>query len=345
MGGRGGVTMHDVARRAGVSVMTVSNVLNGYRYIRPETKQRVEAAIDELDYRVNLTARHLRLGRTGMIGLAVPELTATYFACLADAVIRAADEAGLSVLIEQTGSTKERELRVLRGLRRELTDGLIFQPQALDQHDVDALKVTFPMVVLGERIVDAPVDHVMMANVEGARAATEHLIRRGRRRIALLGWHQEEHGPSSSRTAGYRQALTAAGIDYDPALVAEAEPWRRSTGAAALEALLDSGQQIDGVFAMNDSLALGALHVLHERRIEVPGQVAVIGFDNTADAAFAVPTLSTVGTGQIGIAATAVRLLRQRIDQQWESPPRLVVADYRVVERDSTGPESARGRD
>ena len=109
------VTMHEVAARAGVSIKTVSNVVNGYQYIRPATKERVEAAIADLGYQVNISARNLRRGRTGIIGLAVPELSLPYFAELADSVIRAAEARGLTVLIEQTGSVRERELEVLSG--------------------------------------------------------------------------------------------------------------------------------------------------------------------------------------------------------------------------------------
>jgi DNA-binding LacI/PurR family transcriptional regulator len=127
--------MHDVAALAGVSVKTVSNVVNGYQYIRPTTRAKVEAAIGELGYRINITARNLRQGRTGMIGLAVPELSLPYFAELADSVIRAAEDVRLTVLIEQTGGARARELEVLSGQRRHLTDGLIFSPLDLGEHD------------------------------------------------------------------------------------------------------------------------------------------------------------------------------------------------------------------
>lgn len=149
---QGAATMHDVAAVAGVSIKTVSNVINGYPYIRAETRARVEAAIEQLGYRVNLTARSLRRGRTGMIGLAVPELRLPYFAELADSVIRAADVRGVVVLIEQTSGSRERELEVLHGPRRHLTDGLIFSPLALGPQDHDEFAVDVPIVLLGERI-------------------------------------------------------------------------------------------------------------------------------------------------------------------------------------------------
>ncbi|HEY5518892.1 MAG TPA: LacI family DNA-binding transcriptional regulator, partial [Cellulomonas sp.] len=279
--------MHDVAALAGVSVKTVSNVVNGYQYIRPTTRAKVEAAIGELGYRINITARNLRQGRTGMIGLAVPELSLPYFAELADSVIRAAEDVRLTVLIEQTGGARARELEVLSGQRRHLTDGLIFSPLDLGEQDKALFDVDFPMVLLGERIFGGPADHVTMNNVDAARAATQHLIDLGRRRIALIGTHPgETMGSAALRERGYRQALADAGIGFDPALLGDAGLWHRATGAEAMARLLDAGVEVDAVFGLNDAMALGALHVLHDRRIDVPGQVAVIGFDDIDEASY-----------------------------------------------------------
>ncbi|SKC50682.1 LacI family DNA-binding transcriptional regulator [Krasilnikoviella flava] len=332
------VTMHDVAQRAGVSIKTVSNVVNGYPHIRPETRERVEDAIEHLGYRLNTTARNLRTQRTDMITLAVPELRLPYFAELADSVIRSAEEQGLTVLIEQTGSVREREIELLDGRRRHLTDGVIFSPLALGQDDVGLFAVDFPLVVLGERVFDAPADHVTMNNVAAARAATLHLASLGRRRIAVVGAHEGELvGSAALRTEGYRQGLRAAGLPYDPTLVGEAGLWHRSTGSEAMGRLLDSGVEIDAVFALNDAMALGALHALHARRIDVPGDVALIGFDDVDDVRYSVPTISSVDPGREQIARTAVDLLVERIADGDERPFRRVIPDSRVVGRESTG--------
>ncbi|SFJ77870.1 transcriptional regulator, LacI family [Cellulomonas sp. KH9] len=341
MNGRrsGAVTMHEVAARAGVSIKTVSNVVNGYPYIRDSTREKVELAIAELGYQLNVTARNLRRGRTGLVGLAVPELSLPYFAELADSVIRAAEARGLTVLIEQTGAVRERELEVLRGQRRQFTDGLIYSPLALGPDDVGELEgIDYPMVLLGERIFGGPADHVTMRNVEAAKAATQHLIDQGRRRIAVVGAHAGESvGSAALRVQGYVAALEENGLPYDPALVGEAGLWHRATGAETMARLLDADLGIDAVFGLNDALALGALHTLHLRRVEVPGEIAVIGFDDIDEAAYAAPTLSTVNPGREQIAATAVDLLVDRIDgAQDDRPFRQVVADFSIVAREST---------
>ena len=331
------VTMQDVARRAGVSVKTVSNVVNGYPHIRESTRRRVEDSIDHLGYRMNVSARNLRTRRTGMITLNVPELSLPYFAELADSVIRAADARGWSVLIEQTGADRTRELEVLAGSRRHLTDGVLFSPLALGPDDLDRFDVDFPIVVLGERVFGARADHVTMNNVEAARAATAHLIAMGRRRIAVVGAHAGEViGSAALRLTGYERALADAGIPLDLGLVGEAGLWHRSTGAETMARLLDSGIEIDAVFALNDAMALGALHALHERRIDIPGDVALIGFDDVDDVRYSVPTISSVDPGRDEIARTAVGLLVQRIGGT-EEPFRRSVPDARIVGRESTG--------
>lgn len=336
-------TLHDVARIAGVSIKTVSNVINDYPHIRPTTKQRVLDAIAELDYQPNLSARSLRSGRTGVIGLAVPELSLSYFAELADAVIRSAERHGVTVLIEQTGGDRAREIELLTSPRRQLTDGLIFSALGMDSDDSEYLRVGYPLVLLGERIFGGPTDHVTMRNVDAARAATEHLIALGRRRIAVIGAHEGEViGSAGLRLRGYREALEAAGIPFDPALIGYTTLWHRSNGADAMRALLASGVEFDAVFGLNDTLTLGAMRVLQEAGLRIPKDVAAIGFDDLDEAQYSLPTLTTIDPGREEIAETAVRVLLERIaSTDLALPPREILADFRIVERESTAPAAA----
>jgi len=336
-------TLHDVARIAGVSIKTVSNVINDYPHIRPTTKQRVLDAIAELDYQPNLSARSLRSGRTGVIGLAVPELSLSYFAELADAVIRSAERHGVTVLIEQTGGDRAREIELLTSPRRQLTDGLIFSALGMDSDDSEYLRVGYPLVLLGERIFGGPTDHVTMRNVDAARAATEHLIALGRRRIAVVGAHEGEViGSAGLRLRGYREALEAAGIPFDPALIGYTTLWHRSNGADAMRALLASGVEFDAVFGLNDTLTLGAMRVLQEAGLRIPKDVAAIGFDDLDEAQYSLPTLTTIDPGREEIAETAVRVLLERIaSTDLALPPREILADFRIVERESTAPSAA----
>ena len=336
-------TLHDVAKLAGVSIKTVSNVINDYPHIRPATKARVEAAVAELGYTPNLTARSLRSGRTGAIALAVPDLGLSYFAELAASVIEAAEEAGVVVLVEQTGGDRDREIELLRSPRLKMTDGLIFSPLGMGQEDVARLEVPYPLVVLGERIFDGPADHVTMQNVEAARAATELLLESGRRRIAVIGAHEGEViGSAGLRLRGYREALDAAGVPFDESIIGYTTLWHRSNGARCLHELLDRGVEFDAVFGLNDTLALGAMRALQESGRRVPEDVAVVGFDDLDEARYTIPSLTTVDPGREWIARTAVRTLLQRIEAaDAAGPPRLLLADFTIAERESARPRSA----
>ncbi|WP_062132741.1 LacI family DNA-binding transcriptional regulator [Demequina aestuarii] len=332
-------TLREVAQLAGVSIKTVSNVINGYPHIRPATRERVESAIAELGYTPNLTARNLRAGRSGAITLALPDMGLAYFAELAAQVIETAESAGLIVQLEHTGGVRERELELLRSPRRQSSDGLIFSPLGMSQDDAGALNVPYPLVLLGERIFDGPTDHITMRNHDAARAATEHLLESGRRRIAIIGAHEGEViGSAGLRFAGYRAALEGAGIAVDPALVGYTGLWHRANGAETMRALVETGVDFDAAFCLNDTLALGAMRALEELGRSVPDDVAVIGFDNLDEAQYSIPSLTTVEPGRGWIADTAVKALNARIDGSVsrEERSRTLFAPYRIVEREST---------
>ncbi|WP_425562989.1 LacI family DNA-binding transcriptional regulator [Microbacterium gilvum] len=334
-------TLRDVAELAGVSIKTVSNVVRGYQHVRESTRATVLAAIAETGYQPNLSARSLRIGRSGVIGLALPELALPYFAELAGAVIDEAKAAGVTVLVEQTGAELDAEHGVLRSPTRQLTDGLVFSPLAMGQDDVDRLDVDYPLVILGERIFDPACDHVVMDNVEGARAAVAHLVAAGCRRIAAVGAHLgEEQGSAALRLRGYREALEEAGLPYDEDLVGYVGMWHRVDGAEAMRALLARGIEIDGVFGMNDTLAFGALRALQDAGRRVPDDVRVIGFDDLDETRYTAPSLSTVDPGRLEIARTAVRVLLERIAERAAggepSPPQRYTTGFRIVEREST---------
>lgn len=308
------VTMNDVAKAAGVSLKTVSNVLNDYEFIRPATKQRVQDAIAELGYQANLTARSLRSGKTSMLGLVLSDLSAPYYAELASRLMKAAAKRGYRVLVEQSDAEGSAELNALQGPFRQLTDGLLFTPLVIDADAIASQAGSKPLVMLGEHIVDPRFDLVTMKNEEAAAALTAHLAGSGRRRIAVIGASPEESaGSAGLRLDGYRRALEQAGIPFDPALVAPGE-WRRDAGAAAVAGLLDAGVEFDAVFGLNDVLALGALHELLIRGINVPEDVAVAGFDDIDEARFASPSLTTVSPGMEEIAERSIGLLLDRIE-------------------------------
>jgi DNA-binding LacI/PurR family transcriptional regulator len=332
--------LKDVAEHAGVSVKTVSNVVNGYEHVTAKTRSRVEAALLDLGYVPNLAARGLRNGRSGVIALALPELHAPYFAEIAHHVVRAAADRGWTVLVDETEGLLDRERQVAAGIRAHLIDGLILSPLALTAADLDRRADGVPLVLLGERVRHDVADRVAVNNVQAATDATAHLITQGRRRIAAIGVQRSAAGVSARlRLQGYRRALREHGLDLDPVLAVPAAAWHRADGAAAVRSLLAQGPPPDALFCFNDLLALGALRALYEAGLRVPDDVAVVGFDDIEETRYSTPTLTTVSPAKDLIAGTAVELLVARLAAEAgvRSPPRRVVAPHTLTVRESSG--------
>ncbi len=335
--GAGAVTLRQVAERAGVSVRTVSNVVNDFAYVAATTRARVQQAIDELDYRPNLVARNLRGGRSGIIGVAVPELQVPYFAELCGQIIREAGQHSYTAIIEQTdGNPEEERDLVCRPRRAHLPDGLIFSPLGLGSEELVDLPRTLPMVLLGERVSGQAFDHVGIDNVGAARAATEHLIGIGRHRVAAIGSQFNPAGVTAQyRTEGYRAALAGAGLRYRRELTMPTPRFHRSEGAKAMNRLLDLRRPPDAVFCYNDLLAVGAIRAALSRGVRVPEDIAVAGFDDSEEGQYATPALTTVAPDKTEVARQAVQLLVRRLKGD-EQPPVTVVAGYDLRVREST---------
>lgn len=329
-------TLKDVAKLAGVSTKTVSNVINGYPYLRPQTRAKVETAIEQLKYRPNLTARNLRRGSTSLIALALPEIRNPYFSELAQHVVEEAQRHSLTVLIDCTEGVAEREQLVADGFHEQVIDGLILLPQTLRVEDLRRRRDDTPLVLLGERVANYA-DCIAIDSRAAAKAATEHLVALGRRRIAMVGGvGHATHTIQQLRLGGYRDALEAAGLTVDDSLISATPVYTAPEGADAMARILDNGVALDAVFCHNDALALGAIRTLLKRGLRVPEDVAVIGVDDIEAGRFATPTLSTIAPDKAYIARTAVRMLVERFKPDGDGPPRQVTAGFTLVEREST---------
>ncbi|MBB5791100.1 LacI family DNA-binding transcriptional regulator [Jiangella mangrovi] len=335
--------MIDVAREAGVSAMTVSNVINGRPGVSAETRLRVLATITRLGYQVNLAARHLRAGRTGAVGLIVPDIDRPYYAQLAGRLAKGVEKRGLHLVVERTGGDAERELEAISFGRLRMYDGVVISPLRVDAADLDQLRFETPVVFIGERPVPATFDHVMMDNVGGARQATRQLLTTGSRRVAVIGGRHDDHVDDmpSLRTRGYRQAHAELGIEVDERLVIEVESFDPASGARGLKRLHESGVAYDGVFALTDAAAMGVLRALADLRVDVPGEVQVIGFDNGEETEFLVPRLSSVEPGNDAMADRVLELLEHRIaaagDGGTDAPdPATTIVNAQLILREST---------
>lgn len=326
-------TVTDVARLAGVSPKTVSNVVNATVRVSPQTRERVERALAELDYVPNLSARGLRNGRTGIVALALPDLSTAYSAEMAHHFVEVAAERGMAIQIEETGRDSEREAQLLSRARVHLVDGVILNPVLLETSAVQSGVSLPPIVLIGE--VDQPIaDHVWIDNVQACRDMTELLIKRGHRRIAVLGAMRSE--TSRLRLRGYREALDAAAIPRDPTLEIACLDWSARGAADCLGEFLSREISIDAVFCLTDTLALGALNALAAAGLSVPDDVSVAGYDNVAEAAFMVPPLTTVHFDKRAFVEQALTLLQDRMADR-DRPIHSVVLPHSIVLRSSVG--------
>lgn len=335
-------SIKDVAALADVSSKTVSNVLHGRVFVAEPTRDRVLRAIAALDYQPDLSARQLRSGRSGILAVAVPNVDVPYFAELTSHIVKAARAYDYTVLVDETTGARERETHLLTGIAPRLADGVIFSPQGTARSELAALlarrRGRTPTVLLGEHAFGLPVDHVLIDNVTAAFDATRHLVGLGRRRIAAIGeapGYDDEQEHAGLRLAGYRKALAAAGLPFDPELVVAAGARRPEDGSAAMAALLRLPDPPDAVFCLTDLLALGAIRALHEHGVRVPQQVAVVGFDNLRQTQYSVPTVTTVAPDKAAIAETAVRTIVDRLAGD-DQPPQVIHVRHDLIVREST---------
>jgi DNA-binding LacI/PurR family transcriptional regulator len=328
-------TRREVAEAANVSVRTVSNVVNGFPSIAPETRARVLRVIEEMDYRPSQIARILKRGRSGLVALVLPELDTPYFAELTRAFVELGGEHGFTVIIDQTDGDPQRELELInQSDHGTLFDGVIVSPLGLTARDADAISPERPVVFLGEE-THPGFDHVRIDNFAASREATAHLLASGRTKVAALGAQRALVRSSSIRLSGYRQALDDAGVEYDPDLIGYVEEFRRPDGAAAMARLLDGPSVPDAVFCFSDPLALGALRTLRERGVRVPEDVALVGFDDIEDGHFSFPTLTSVSPDKTFIASQALKLLSAHIDGTATGPAEYI-APHRLIIRESS---------
>ncbi|UQX88421.1 LacI family transcriptional regulator [Jatrophihabitans telluris] len=310
-------TLHDVAARAGVSIKTVSNVLRQVDgKVSAATAARVHHAIEELNYRPNLSARRLRTGHSDVIALAVPDLRNPYFAEVAAAMITAARNAGYTLLIEETGGDPAVEMSAAEGLRDPLIEGVIMSPLTLDPRSLAARGRAIPLVLLGERDYAGPCDHVMFDNVEASFRITEHLLEQGYQRIAVIGRQDDPpHATAVKRLKGYQKALRRAGIRYDRSLapVVSGAPYSKVEGARAAEHLFGDDGHPDAVYCFADVLAIGALRTAHRFGLHAPADFGLAGFDGIEEGRFSIPTLTTIAPDFTDMAELAVTALVERI--------------------------------
>jgi LacI family transcriptional regulator len=334
---RSRVTIREIADLAGVSIATVSRVVNGRDDVAPQTRETVMRVIEERGYTTNRNARALSAGRTGVVGMLVPLVYPAYFSAILSGVAEALYEQDFRLLLSPTQHQHDREVSLLDRLVDGMADGaLIVLPEESSEELEGLLErgysfvVVDPRMPLGERI-----PAVSAAHTAGADQAMRHLLQLGHRRIGALtgprGWVATE-----DRRRGYHAALAAAGILPDPELEMESN-FEIGGGLDAAGRLLDLPAPPTAIFAFNDNLAIGTIAAARERGLSVPEDLSVVGFDDVEHATIATPALTTVRQPLAEMGRMAVSILVRLLDKQRLETLRVELGT-RLVVRGSTGP-------
>lgn len=308
------IKMEDVAKRARVSTSTVSHVLNGTRKVSAKTVEAVQRAVQDLGYIPNTLARSLARSRTNTIGVAISALSNHYFSETVHAIETECARYGIMMLFVDTHDDPAQELRVVQALHHRRVDGILLAPSSDPQQAALAyLRSNAIPSVLVDRMAVEGFDQVGVENRLSTCELVTHLIGHGHRRIGMIAGHRGL-STTEERIEGYRQALVEADLPWDPQLLIDGES-NSESARAATSALLCLNPPPTAILAANNLMTIGAMHALRDASIEVPEQMALVGFDDFDWADFFLPRLSVIAQPVQALGARAVQLLLQRIDK------------------------------
>ncbi len=329
----GSATIIDVARVAGVSYSTVSRVVNNYKHVKPETREKVLTAMMRLGYVVNQQARSLRGGRSQMVGLLVPDVGNSYIGAIIRGIDAELAANQYDLMLYTTHRQKTKESTYVATITRGLADGLLLLlPTNVEAYMASLQQQQFPHVLIDYQAVDNKfTSTVQSTNFDGAYEATCYLIELGHRRIAyIVGLKEMEC--SLDRLAGYRAALKEHAIEYDPALV-HAGDFFRPQGYEAARQFLALDHPPTAIFAANDLSAFGVMEAVRDCELSVPDDISVIGFDDIQEAQQVHPSLTTVRQPLEEMGRLAAQILLARLDdpdlpgERVELPTELIIRD------------------
>jgi LacI family transcriptional regulator len=327
-------TIKDVADHANVSIATVSRVLNSSGYVSPELDQRVRKAIELLGYQPNTIARNLRRNENLTIGVLIPDSNNPFFAEVAKGIEDACFEHDYTVVLCNTAESPQKAAAYVFTLYQQRVAGLIIVSIGSNPFIEQLVNEGYPLVAVDRPLPDIKSDMVVSDNYDGASQAVRHLLDLGHRQIGFITGNRAIQ-PIKQRLAGALDAMKAANIESDPALIYDQGEHSPQTGAKGAEILLSSTTPPTAIFAFNDITAFGILNFAYEHRINVPRDLSVVGFDDIMLASFAVPSLTTVAQPRYNLGRTVAEMLLSRIQGNRETPIQMVLPT-RLIIRQST---------
>ena len=326
-------SIKDVAKEAGVSIATVSRVLNDVDVVNEETKKKVQDAIKKLGYRPNIVARSLKTQRSRTIGIIIPDISNQFYPEIVRGAEDVANIYNYNIMLCNTDLDPDKEMEYLRVLKEKMVDGVIYMSNSLEPEIIELVKsLELPVTLVETTDKKNTFPSVTIDNEKAAFEATEYLVKKGNKKIAYIGTHEDAVNAVAYRFSGYKAALEKNGIEFDRNLCSFGGV-KAQDGYEGINTILKNGD-IDAVFCVSDEIAMGAINALRDLGKRVPEDVDVMGFDNIYSASIFYPKLTTVVQPTYDMGSVAMRMLIKVINGA-ELVQHHFVLPYQIAERDS----------
>lgn len=327
-------TIKDVAKRANVSIATVSRIVNNQTGYSEKTKKKVLEAIEELGYQPNAVARGLINRRTHTIGVLFPKLSSTFVTDLLSGIEKATHEAGSSLIVCHTESNGEKTMKYLQLLNEKRIDGIIFTSAPLiDEYYQYISKMNVPLVLLSTESYAYNVPYVKVNDRHAAYTATQYLIKQGHKNIGMISGNKDDLIAGRPRIDGFISALQDHNLPYDEQKIVTNQGFSFSDGLGSLKTLLDQSPDITAIFAASDELAMGAISAAYQLGIKVPDELSIIGYDNLSIAEMAIPPLTSVAQPLTEMGEVAANMLFEILNHDKVVESRIM--PHQIKERNS----------
>lgn len=328
------VTIYDVAREAGVSMATVSRVVNNNPNVKPQTRKKVFEAIERLGYRPNAVARGLASKKTTTVGVVIPDISNEIFAEVARGIEDIANMYHYNIILCNADKKKEKEIRVINTLLEKQVDGLLFMGGNVTEEHMQAFKTaSVPIVLCGTTTEDDTMPAVDIDHEQAAYDAVKYLLDRGHRRIGMISGTLQDPNNGFSRYQGYRRAMEEAGITLTDDHVRIGN-YKYESGFEAMQHFLGLPERPTAIFAATDEMAIGAIHAIQDAGLSVPDDISVISVDNSRMASMVRPLLTAVAQPMYDIGAVSMRLLTKLMNKEKVDSGKIVLP-HELIERKS----------
>lgn len=326
-------SIKDVAKEAGVSIATVSRVLNDVDVVNEETKKKVLEAISKLGYRPNIVARSLKTQRTRTIGIIIPDISSQFYPEIVRGAEDVANIYNYNIMLCNTDLDPEKEIEYLRVLKEKMVDGVLYMSTSLESNILELInQLQLPMVLVETTSREGDIPSVTIDNEKAAFDGVDYLIKKGNKKIAYIGAHEDAEHASALRYEGYKKALEQNNIKLNQGIVYFGG-LKVHDGYEGINIILQN-DNLDAVFCASDEIAMGVINALRDKNIKVPEEVDVIGFDNIYSASVFYPKLTTVAQPMYDMGSVGMRMLIKIINKQ-ELEFNKYVLNHKLVERDS----------